>query len=282
MRALLLFTSVLLSLTIISSSGQALEPLALAQRVFAKTPFSTLKHYSTGEYEGRPNGQDLSPDATTSFLLLGQDEKRAVVAMSIQGTDGKSLDTYLHFERDTIWKLSAFRALAMTGMIEQAKQELERMTPAQIDAQIARAAASRDKKNQLITSKADYNFELGNFSLVLESDEHLIEHFRKNQVAFNHLRDQALAQIPSAASTDFRGTPVATAEQEASRKLFISSVRAERATSGKRLNFLIGGILDNTVGYYYVTDKQAVPAMSPGDVIMVREIGDGWYLYKTT
>ena len=282
MKALFLYFSLCFLLLIAPSYGQVLEPVSVAKQIFGTSKFASIKHYSTGEYEGRPNGQDLPPGATTRFLLLGQDEKRAVVAMTIQGADGKALDTYLHFERDTVWKLSAFRALAMTGMIEQAKQELERMTPAQIDAQIARAVASKDKKNQLITSRADYNFELGNFSLVLESDDHLIEHFRKNQAAFDHLRDQALAQVPSATSTDFRGTPVATAEQEASRKLFISSVRAEPATGGKRLNFLIGGILDNTVGYYYVTDKQAVPAMNPGNVIMVREIGDGWYLYKTT
>ena len=174
MKALLLYFSLFFLLLIGPCHGQVLEPIAVAQQIFGKPKFAAIKHYSTGEYEGRPNGQDLPPGATTRFLLLGQDEKRAVVAMTIQGADGKALDTYLHFERDTIWKLSAFRALAMTGMIEQAKQELERMTPAQIDAQIARAAASKDKKNQLITSKADYDFELGNFSLVLESDEHLI------------------------------------------------------------------------------------------------------------
>jgi hypothetical protein len=282
MKALLFYFSLFFLLLIVPCSGQVLEPIAVAKQIFGKSKFGAIKHYSTGEYEGRPNGQDLPPGATTGFLLLGQDEKRAVVAMTIQGADGKALDTYLHFERDTVWKLNAFRALAMTGMIEQAKQELERITPAQIDAQIARVAASRDKKNQLITSRADYNFELGNYSLVLESDGHLIEHFRKNQVAFNHLRDQALAQVPSPGSNEVRGTPIITTEQSAYRKIFISSVRAERATSGKRLNFLIGGILDNTVGYYYVTDKQEVPTMSPDDVIMVREIGDGWYLYKTT
>lgn len=282
MKASLLCLWVLFTLTVTTSYGQALGPLEVARQIFGKTTFTALKHHSTGEYEGHPNGQDLPPTATTRFLLLGQDNEKAVVAMTIQVEPGQTVDTYLHFRKDTIWKLSAFRALAMTGMIAQAKKELEQMTPAQVDALIARAAAKKDKKDEMITSRADYDFELGNFSLVLESDDHLIEHFRKNQAAFNRLRDQALTQVPPAGSKELRGTPVATAERTASRKLFISSVRAEPATGGKRLNFLIGGILDNSVGYYYVTDKQAVPAMSPGDVIMVREIGGGWYLYKTT
>jgi hypothetical protein len=170
----------------------------------------------------------------------------------------------------------------MTGMIEQAKQELERMTPAQVDALIARAAAKKDKKEEMITSRADYDFELGNFSLVLESDDRLVEHFRKNQAAFAQLRDHALVEVPHAGLDELRDVPVAVAEKVAYRKLFISSVRAEHATTGKRLNFVIGGILDNTVGYFYVTDKQAVPAMGPDNVIMIREIGGGWYLYKTT
>jgi hypothetical protein len=282
MKVSLLGLSLLFTLTGATSYGQALEPVAIAQQIFGKTPFPALKRYSTGEYQGHPNGQDLPPAATTRFLLLGQDNEKAVVAMTIQGQAGQTIDTYLHFRKDTIWKLSAFRALAMTGMIAQAKKELEQMTPAQVDKLIANSAAKKNKKEEMITSRADYDYELGNFSLVLESDDRLVEHFRKNQAEFARLRDLALAETPNAGLDEYRGAPVATAEQTAYRKLFISSIRAEHATGGKRLNFLIGGILDNSVGYFYVTDKHAVPTMSPGDIIMIREIGNGWYLYKTT
>lgn len=282
MKAILLYLLLLFTLTTNTCYSQSLEPMEVARRIFAKTPFIALKHYSTGEYQGHPNGQDLPLTATTRFLLLGQDNEKAVVAMTIQVEAGQIVDTYLHFRKDTIWKLFAFRALAMTGMIAQAKKELEQMTPAQVDALIARAAAKKDKKEEMITSKADYDYELGNFSLVLESDDRLVEHFRKNQAEFTRLRNLALMAMPRTGLDEYRGAPVAAAERAAYRKLFISSIRAERATGGKRLNFLIGGILDNSVGYFYVTDKQAVPAMSSGSVIMIREIGDGWYLYKTT
>ena len=282
MKASLRCFLVLFTLIVTTSYGQTLEPLEVAQHIFGKTPFVAIKHYSTGEYEGHPNGQDLPPTTTTSFSLLGQDAKRAVVAVTLQGEAGQTLDTYLHFEKDTVWKVCAFRALAMTGMIAQAKKELEQMTPAQIDKLIASSAAKKNKKEEMITSRADYDYELGNFSLVLESDERLVEHFRKNQAEFTRLRDLALAEIPNARLNEYRGAPVAAAQQAAYRKLFVSSIRAEHAESGKRLNFLIGGILDNSVGYFYVTDKQAVPTMSPGDIIMIREIGNGWYLYKTT
>lgn len=284
MKPLLLYSTIFFLLLISTAShGQALEPLALAQRIFSKTPFPALERYSTGEYKGHPNGQDLAPTATTRFLLLGQNDQRAVVALTIQGADGKALDTYLHFQRDTVWKLAAFRALAMTGMIEQARQELAQMTPKQVDELIARAAKSKNKQNELITSRADYDFALGNCSLTLESDDHLLAYFRQNQAAFNHLRDQALTEAARVKSKSAASSvPVLQADKSAYRKLFLTSVHAEHPAMGTRLDFSIGGILDNTVGYYYVTDKQAVPAMNPDDVIMVREIGGGWYLYKTT
>jgi hypothetical protein len=41
-------------------------------------------------------------------------------------------------------------------------------------------------------------------------------------------------------------------------------------------------MLDNTVGYLYVKDKEDLPEMTDRRVIMIREISDGWYIYKTT
>ena len=263
--------------------GQVFEPVEVAKQIFGKTTYTTSKRYATGEYEGHPNGHDLPPTATTHFLLLGQDDKRAVVAMTIQGEASQTADTYLHFQKDTIWKICAFRALAMTGIIARAKQELEQMTPAQIDALIARESAEKDTdKGGAFRSRADYDFALGNSSLILESDNHLIAHFQKHKTEFERIRDLALAEAPRAGLNEMGDSPVGSAEKAAYRKLFISSLHAEHVTSGKRLNFVIGGISDNTVGYFYITDKQAVPAMTPDNIIMVREIGDGWYLYKTT
>ena len=48
------------------------------------------------------------------------------------------------------------------------------------------------------------------------------------------------------------------------------------------LDFQIGGIIDNTVGYYFFLHEEDVPEMTPGRMIMLRDLGDGWYLYKTT
>ena len=41
-------------------------------------------------------------------------------------------------------------------------------------------------------------------------------------------------------------------------------------------------MIDNTVGYLYVHDRENLPKMNPSRIIMIREIGSGWYLFKTT
>jgi hypothetical protein len=65
--------------------------------------------------------------------------------------------------------------------------------------------------------------------------------------------------------------------------LFISSVSyGDYELGGGCLVFSIGGMMDNTVGFLYVKDKKHLPKMDDSGVIMIREIGDGWYLYKTT
>jgi len=63
-------------------------------------------------------------------------------------------------------------------------------------------------------------------------------------------------------------------------KILISSI------SGNKMNdiidFSIGGMIDNSVGYFYRKDKNKLPAMSDNRYIMIKNLGDGWYLYKMT
>ena len=66
------------------------------------------------------------------------------------------------------------------------------------------------------------------------------------------------------------------------RGLFIDNVYPYSEETKGSLFFLIGGITDNSVGYFYIKDERNVPEMSPSHFIMIRSLGDGWYLYKTT
>ena len=107
-----LFTIFIL-LSTVYCQGQSDSPLTLVKTIFARDSFPNLVKHITGEYNGHPNGTDLPANVKTDFLLLGQDEKRAVVNMTITDSLGKEFDTYVHLIKDSIWKVTAFRALAM-------------------------------------------------------------------------------------------------------------------------------------------------------------------------
>jgi hypothetical protein len=277
--ATILITFILTAPTIY---GQGYEPLDLAKRIFGKESMPDIGQYITGEYKGRPNGQDLAKSAVTKFVLLGQTEKKAVVGMTILDSLGRGLDTYLYFEKETVWKMSAFRSLAMTGIIEQMIIELEKMTPQQVDDLIAKSNEKKNKGYSTITSREDYNFQLANAKLTLELDENIVKHFVANQEAFERLKTLALAELGEASSSDERSVELLSTVKQDYKKLLINSVSTGGYELGNCINFLIGGMVDNAVGYLYVEDKNDVPEMNPDRVIMIREIGNGWYVYKTT
>jgi hypothetical protein len=64
--------------------------------------------------------------------------------------------------------------------------------------------------------------------------------------------------------------------------LYISRLTRRDTGCGTCLEFLIGGLVDNTVGLLYQPDATAVPPMHPDRIIVIKPIGNGWYLYKTT
>jgi hypothetical protein len=273
----------ILMLPVTTVHGQSYEPLELAKKIFGKDSLPHIENYITGEYNGHPNGQDLFPGAITKFMLLEQTDTKSVIVMTILDSTRKGLDTYLHFKKDSIWRLSAFRALAMTGMIEEMKNELEAMTPKQIDELIKKSKRPGKPEEGEITSREDYEFELGNARLTLELDDNIIKHFEVNKARFEQLKDSALNELSTKKTKDEGRIGLLKDRKKDYHKLFISSVSfGDYELGGDCLNFLIGGILDNTVGYLYIKDKKDLPEMSDSNVIMIREIGNGWYIYKTT
>lgn len=273
---------IILFLTIKTAYGQSYEPLDLARKIFGKDSLTNIDNYIKGEYKGRPNGQDLQKGSTTNFTQLGQTENKSLVAMTVLDSTGKGLDTYLYFEKDSTWKMSAFRALAMTGIIEQVKIELEKLTPQQVDDIIKKSKKNKEDEFSMFTSREDYDFQLGNARLTLELDNNIIQHFLNNQAEFERIKNIAMKELEGKEVDEERSIDLVENIKNAYHKLYISSVSTGGYELGNCINFLIGGMVDNSVGYIYVADKKDVPEMNPERIIMIREIGNGWYIYKTT
>ena len=256
--------------------------MTLAKKIFAKDTFANLNKHITGEYNGHPNGTDLPAYVSTEFLLLGQDDKTAVVNLTIVDSTAQEFDTYLHFVKDDVWKVTAFRALAMTGMISQIKDMLENLTDAQVDS-IVEHSLSDTLGVSMFKSRKEYEDELGKARLTLSSDKELIAHFKENEKKFEKLKNDLISKGILSTERGLKDMDKGNEFKDRLGELFINSVGPDIFYgSHANLNFNIGGMLDNSVGYLYIKDKENVPEMNPNRFIMIREIGNGWYLYKTT
>lgn len=258
------------------------EPLALAQKIFGREKFDEIDKYSTGEYTGSPNGQDLQKGAVTKFRLLEQTEKTAVVNMTILDSTGNGIDTYLHFEKHEVWKITAVRALALSGIIEQVKTHLQSMTPQQIEEVIEKSKNKKKNDYSMFNSREEYDFLLGNSTLLLELDDNIVQHFNKNEAEFERIKNIALEELESEKGDGEKSKILLEDFKQEYRKLFITSVSSGGFQFGNAIEFLIGGMVDNSVGYLYVKEEKDLPKMTSSRIIMIREIRNGWYMYKTT
>jgi len=276
-----IFLFILLTWSVFICNAQSYQPLDLSKRIFSRDTFPEIKRYSIDEYQGHPNGRDLPEKVKTKFTLLDQGAKTAVVAVTITDSSGKGIDTYLHFKKDTIWKVCAFRALAMTGIIAKVNDDLAALTPKQVDSVIA-SPHTKAEDHRLFKSREEYRYSLGNTSLILSLDDDLIAFFNKNKRAFEDLKNVLVAHGVMTKSRGLREMKGAETYKNSLALLFIDNAFPDWESSKDNLNFLIGGITDNSVGYMYIKNKKDVPKMNPSHFIMIREIGGGWYLYKTT
>lgn len=116
-----------------------------------------------------------------------------------------------------------------------------------------------------------------------ELDENIAKHFLKNQAEFESIKNSAINELESKKAEAERSLKLVENLKIQYNKLFISSVSYGNYVLGEHcFRFLIGGMIDNEVGYLYVKDKKNLPEMNLDRVIMLKEIGNGWYIYKTT
>ena len=257
-------------------NAQELNPLELTEKVFTNKKFAKKTSlYSTGEYKGHPNATDLAENTNLDFKLLDKTKNTAVVNITITDSVGKGIDTYVHLKRtDKNWKIEAFRALAMTGILEQLKSEFEKMTEKQIDSLI-----ETDKKN--FKSRKDFERQFENIKLTLDLDNSIIQHFQKNREKFEQVKKELLNIEIDSNEKSYRKINLGEKIKSDYKELLLTSISTSYSCD-QCYEFVIGGMIDNTVGYLYIPDGQTIPKMNSNRLIMLREIGNGWYIFKTT
>lgn len=250
-------------------------PLELAKEIFSNDKRINITNYVVGEYAGIPNGEDFKECLHKEFTLLKQDGNNAVVAMTIYEETGYGIDYYLYFIKESVWKMHAIRYLYNLDYFKNTATYLEQMTQEEI---------IRDINEKYLDSMDDYYFLLGNYQLVIETDDNIINYFLKNKEEFEQLKYLAIKELDELfpfRNNEIKVKLLKDLESEY-KKLYISSISFGDSNFGLCLNFLIGGILFDKVGFIYTDNIKNLPEINPNNVIMIREIGNGWYMYKTT
>jgi hypothetical protein len=120
------------------------------------------------------------------------------------------------------------------------------------------------------------------------SDADIIGHFNRHQAQFNEVVRLAQqgryfpAELNEAALTGEKAANNDPAIKELLRGLYIRRLTRRDTGCSSCLEFIIGGVNNNTVGLLYQPNPAEVPDMNPKRIIVIKPLGDGWYLYKTT
>lgn len=257
------------------------EPLELAKKILTEDDPGDMSAYYADKSKDALSKEDFREGLTFNFRELYKDEDVAVVNITLtDGSDG--LDIYVHFVKEGVWKIKATRGLALTGIIYKVIDEYSNMTDSQIDSLVQTESA---KENGRYKSREDFDLDLKNTQLIVALDDTIVRHFQDNKAAFESLKDKVSAYVKTLPENkQDRSQSISQPFSSEIRNLLLGGIFLDNYLLGCAdcLEFSIGGMVDNIVGYFYLEDKSKLPKPNPSRVIMIREIGNGWYMYKTT
>ncbi|MET4074730.1 hypothetical protein [Hymenobacter sp. UYCo722] len=258
-----------------------LPPLQIAEQFVAPTGWPEMQDYLCCEVAGQAKkqtlGQQIPQQQNRRCELIGQDSATAVVAVELRDPTSRR-DFYLHFRHDsTGWKLGAIRSLAMTHLGPPMVALLTGLPPAEV--------ANYNRKHP----DASHAFTVGNLRLWTSADADIATHFRRHRTDFQKLLRRVQAGKFFAPTLPGPNEPAAEQAANADpavhallRRLFLSRVTRRAPACGSCLAFVIGGKTNSSVGLLYQPEAGSLPTMSPNGLIVLRPLGEGWYLYKTS
>jgi hypothetical protein len=184
-------------------------------------------------------------------VLIGAD--KAAARFVLRGPNKEEADAYFYLQKSPKgWAVSAYRAMAATGISVMLLNELK-------------------KRKSLTEEEA---IEKRNLELTLSTDSQLRAWFTDNRTALENLAARWSA-LPTprqpATARDASGIGPTLPP------LGLTAVDEEDGA----VRIVIGGMSDNTVGFLRA-GPSGPPKMSPSGYIWVEDLGTGWFLFRTT
>lgn len=270
-------------ITVTTGFGQNIEPIELTKMIFYEDTTIDVNIYSIGEFKNNkliPHSRNVLKGVAVDFNLLYHTEKKAIVGMILMDSTGLLGEFYFHLKKDSIWKLEAFRFQGTDNTTEKLKA-LENLTSTQ-KAEIIATEAFSDSYITAFKSLEEYEYLIKKNKLLLASNSVIEQHFFNNEAAFEQLKDLALQQLKEAKLNQEKCDTLIISYTPDYRLLLIHSVYTGHYYWDDIINFSIGDFRDIHVGYMYVEDQKYLPDLdASGIFIMIKEIGNGWFMYRT-
>jgi hypothetical protein len=278
---------ILFLLTSIIAYGQIDSiPLALTKKYF-NGEIRNYKSVLIGEAKDQNfNPKKIFEEADIEFETLMLKKDKAVIAVSLSERD-QHTDIYSFWTKGEDWQITAFRALWLPGVFYMYFDRFRNLDDEGIKTEYQKMFEEVEQNNDTLTDKQiteqigtleDLQTYVSNTKLTVESDKNLKKYFYKNQDKFHALLNKI--QNDSITKTKVWRIKKQPNYKEDLRELLLSGVSGYDGHS--LIDFYIGGMIDNSVGYFYCKNPVDVPEMSDNRYIMIRNLGNGWYLYKTT
>lgn len=256
------------------SPADTLSPRRVVEKYVSVNGFpEKLRHFCCEMYHEwmapQTLGQQLAPSVNREIKVLYEDTGRAVISVWFHDSI-TTMDVYFYLQHRQVWTVYAVRSLAMKTI---AKKELKRLDSIPLE--------QRGKSYTKATGHT-WKFDYDNTSLWGSSDTTLALYFYTHKKQFAEIEKARAKKYPLGAN-DSAYQVVITDEKlrKKADKLLIRDIIVDKNAPGTVL-YLLGGVLDNSVGYLYQPDPSKVPNISAGYFILIRPLGNGWYLYKTT
>ncbi|MBR8462733.1 hypothetical protein KDE12_07750 [Campylobacter sp. faydin G-105] len=176
------------------------------------------------------------------IVKLGNSDEYEIYRIAMSKS-GWAVDLYAFISDG---KIVAVRSLAQTAMLREIVSEYDGL--------------DNDIKSEI---------DIINLRLILASDSELLKFGRENAIKF---------EIVYELYNDGENS-VAELKREL---LDLHFNMAELNEEYGVFTLIIGGMLDNIVGFFRCDDLQNMPQMSPNRIIMIEKVAKNWYLFKTT
>jgi hypothetical protein len=262
------------------------------------TTLSLTKKYFSGDFKNYKSylltesiDQEFDPrkipkKAIISYENILTNQNQSVIAVSVDEKDNHS-DLYVLWINKNGWKLKSIRTLWLPAMFKIVYSQFKDLDEAGIKLkynEILKKNTENDStlnESEAINQTGNFEDFKANINCMKQTclpDKDLMTFFNANSHKFNSLLQKVLqdnADINKTYLFDYK-SPYKSLMQE----IIISSV--SNVDNPKIIRFVVGGMGNNLVGYFYCQNPEDLPNMDTKGFILIRTLGNGWYLFKTT